>query len=98
MDPLIETLVELTQSISNWIWGAPMVILLFGTGILLTVLTGFVQLRNFGKATRMVLAGALGKAEREGEEEGDISPFKSNCLFRKRDNEEICRDDGSKQG
>ncbi len=54
-----------------------MVVLLFGTGLLLTVLTGFVQLRNFGKAFRMVLSGAIGKTEPESEGDGDISPFQA---------------------
>ncbi len=77
MDPLIENLVALTQGVSDWLWGAPMVILLFGTGLLLTVFTGFVQLRNFGKASRMVLSGAVGKAKPESGGEGDISPFQA---------------------
>ena len=77
MDPLIEILLALTKGISDWLWGAPMVILLFGTGILLTILTGFVQLRNFGKASRMVLSGALGKSQPDSEGDGDISPFQA---------------------
>ncbi len=77
MNPLIETLVTLTQSVSDWLWGAPMVILLFGTGLLVTVITGFVQLRNFGQASRMVLSGAIGRAAPGSDDEGDISPFQA---------------------
>ncbi len=76
MNWLTETLLTLTWSVSDWIWGAPMVILLFGTGLLLTITTGFVQLRNFRKASRLVLSEAIGKGDK-GQGEGDISPFQA---------------------
>ena len=53
-----------------------MVVLLFATGILLTIKTGFVQFRNFRKAISLVMAGALGKSS-ESKGDGDISPFQA---------------------
>ena len=76
MNPLTQTLLSLTRSTSDWIWGAPMVIFLFGTGLLLTLVTGFVQFRNFRKAFWLVLSGVIGKQEEE-KSEGDISPFQA---------------------
>lgn len=80
MYALIDFLLTVTQSISDWLWGMPMIVLLFGTGLLLTVKTGFVQIRYFGKAVRMVLSGAVGTDKRESQEEpeeGDITPFQA---------------------
>lgn len=76
MDPSLQFLLDLTASISNWLWSLPMVVLLFSTGILLTIKTGFVQFRNFRKAISLVMAGALGKSS-ESKGDGDISPFQA---------------------
>ncbi|MFQ5740125.1 MAG: alanine/glycine:cation symporter family protein [Acidobacteriota bacterium] len=77
MNSIFDWLLETTSSASDWIWGPPMVILLFGTGLLLTLMTGFVQIRNFGKAARMVLRGAVKKETTGKGEVGDISPFQA---------------------
>jgi AGCS family alanine or glycine:cation symporter len=65
-----------------WGWGPEflgglplMVILLLGTGILLTVFTGGVQIRRFADGAKLVLAGAFGG--KDSKEEGDISPFQA---------------------
>lgn len=58
------------------LWGIPvMVILLLGTGIILSLTTGFVQIRRLPHACRLLLAGALGKSKGEGQ--GDITPFQA---------------------
>ncbi len=58
MNGLLESLLSLTTTASDFIWGVPMVVLLFGTGLLLSWKTGFVQIRNFSKAVRLVLTGS----------------------------------------
>lgn len=80
MDSLLDLLLNWTTSISGSIWGTPMVVLLFGTGLVLTLMTGFVQVRNFWKSSRLVILGALKREEEPGVpggEEGDISPFQA---------------------
>jgi len=66
-----------------WGWGPKflggiplMVILLLGTGIVLTLVTGFIQIRRFRKAFSMVIGGAFRKDFSE-EEKGDITPFQA---------------------
>ncbi len=66
-----------------WGWGPQflggiplMVILLLGTGIILTLVTGFIQIRRFKNATKLVLSGAFKKDESE-QVEGDITPFQA---------------------
>jgi len=65
-----------------WGWGPAfllgipvMVILLLGTGITLSFMTGFVQIRRFRVAAGLVLAGAMGKSQSTGK--GDITPFQA---------------------
>jgi AGCS family alanine or glycine:cation symporter len=59
----------------NWGPGIPlMVILLLGTGIVLTFSTGCIQVRRFFSASKLVLAGAMGKKE---EGDGDITPYQA---------------------
>ncbi len=66
-----------------WSWGPSflggiplLVILLLGTGILLTIFTGGVQFRKFGQAFKLLLAGAMGK-DGSDKDKGDISPFQA---------------------
>ena len=68
------------QQIANWnaslnalVWGWPMIVLLLGTGLLLTILTGAVQFRYLPFALREV----LGKITRRGAAPGSVSPFQA---------------------
>lgn len=82
MATFLDFILDASTGISGFIWGLPMVVLLFGTGLLLTMMTGFVQFRNFYKSARLVLLGAIRRESKEGapgepEGEGDISPFQA---------------------
>jgi len=55
------------------VWGWPMLALLLGTGLLITVVTGAVQLRRLGFALREVLA----RITRPGGGKGDVRPFQA---------------------
>lgn len=63
-----------TREMSDVLWGSWMIVLILGTGILLSVATGFVQIRRFSRGIQLVVRGAF-KKDFEEEEEGDISPF-----------------------
>ena len=64
---MIETLLS---TLSDWIWGPPMLILLLGTGIYLTVLLKGIQFRALGLALKLIFRKSL-------KDQGDISPFSS---------------------
>lgn len=70
---MIETLQRLNSVLNGLVWGWPMIVLLVGTGLLLTVLTGAVQFRRLGFALREV----LGKITRRGGGKGDVRPFQA---------------------
>ena len=85
MTDFLDQMLSYTSTISDNIWGwGPqflgglplMVLLLIGTGVVLTAMTGFVQVRRFRRATRLVMLGATRKDQSE-KEKGDISPFQA---------------------
>ena len=67
---------DLIGLVNSIVWGPPMMILLIGTGIWLTLGTRFVQVRQFGHGWRLVLKGAFRKKPSETET-GDITPFQA---------------------
>ena len=58
---------DLISTIDNFIWGWPLIILLFGTHLFMTVRTGFIQ-KDIFKAIRLSLT-------RDPDAEGDVSQF-----------------------
>lgn len=67
----MENLNHLLSEIRNFVWGAPLMLLLIGTGAYLTFVLRGVQFRYLGYAFKQVLA-----KQRKGSE-GDISAFES---------------------
>ncbi len=64
---------SLIQTVGNAVWGPPMIVLLLGTGLYLTVLLGGVQFRLLGHALWL----ALIKRKEDTPAEGDISHFQA---------------------
>jgi AGCS family alanine or glycine:cation symporter len=68
---------EMIASANGWlngyVWGWPMIVLLVGTGLLLTIVTGGVQFRYLGFALREV----LGKINQKSTAAGEVSPFQA---------------------
>lgn len=60
--------------LNGYVWGLPMIILLIGTGVLLTVLTGAAQFRYLPYTFREVLGKLFQKASGEP---GSVSPFQA---------------------
>ncbi len=73
-DRKLEQVLQISFTLRNFMWGNWMIGLLVLTGILLTLVTGFIQVRKFGRAFQLVLRGARGK-DHSTEDQGDISPF-----------------------
>lgn len=61
---------ELLQTIDGLVWGNGMIFLLVGTGIILTIITGVIQVRKFPRALKITFFS-------KPEGEGDISPFQA---------------------
>ncbi len=59
------------KKINDILWGPPLLCLLVGTGVFLTIRLKFLPLRNLGRSLKILLA----KESRQGGGAGDISPF-----------------------
>lgn len=69
----LEQINELLTAINDLVWGAPLIILLLGTGIYFTWRLKLLQL------TRLKLAFSLIFRKEETEKEGDVSSFQALC-------------------
>lgn len=67
-------MLETVKSINGILWGWPLIILLLGTGIIFSVITGFIQFRKMGYAFKQTFGSLFEKKEREP---GEISSFQS---------------------
>ena len=61
-----------TDTLNSIVWGPPMIVLLLGTGLFLTIVLKGIQFRRFGWAIRFTLVKGRKKSG-----EGDISPFQA---------------------
>ena len=67
---------NLIHAVNAFIWGPPMMVLLIGTGLWLTLGTRCIQVLQFRPAWRRVLRGAFRK-EADEPGTGDITPFQA---------------------
>lgn len=70
---MLETIVK----ISDWIWGPPMIILLFLSGIFLTFRLGFFHIKHAGYIFKQTVGGIFKKQDPLAKAEGTISPFQA---------------------
>jgi len=71
-------IMEFLDKINAFAWGPPMMILLVGTGIYLTLRIGGVQFTKIGYGWKVTFAG-LFKKDKDIRGEGEITPFQSLC-------------------
>ena len=70
---MVDQIAAVNGWLNGYVWGWPMIVLLLGTGVLLTILTGAVQFRYLGFALKEV----LGKITQKSTEPGTVSPFQA---------------------
>ncbi len=72
----MQFIADINGKINGFVWGLPMMILILGVGIYLSVGCGFPQFSHFIH----IMKNTLGKAFEKGEKkEGAVSPFKAMC-------------------
>ena len=67
-------LVAVNDIVNRIVWGAPVLTLLMGIGLLLTIRTGGMQFRRFGHAMKNTLGKIFTKQEAA---EGEMTPFQA---------------------
>ena len=73
---MLEFITNINDKINGFVWGIPMMALILGVGVYLTISCGFPQFRHF----LHIMKNTLGKAFEKGEnKEGAVSPFKAMC-------------------
>ena len=72
----MELLTTIVGKLNGLLWGAPMLILLCGTGVWYTFKTGFIQIRGFKIGWNMVFGGLFSK-KKEAASDSGISSFQA---------------------
>lgn len=70
----MELLKNLNETINSVVWGFPMLALMIGTGLYLSLRTGFIQIFKFGYAMRHTIGKAF-KKQKSGK--GSVTPFQA---------------------
>ena len=63
---------QILDQIDSFVWGVPLLVLIMGTGILLTIRLGGLQFRKLGKALRYMVKNEDGAS-------GEVSSFGALC-------------------
>lgn len=73
---MLKLVTDINSKINGLVWGLPMMALLLGVGIFLSIHCGFPQIRYFP----YIIRNTLGKAfKKRAKTDGAISPFKAMC-------------------
>lgn len=73
---MVNLITDINSTINGFVWGLPMMVLIMGVGIYLSVRCGFPQFRHFGHIMKNTLGKAFEKTEKK---QGAVSPFKAMC-------------------
>ena len=73
---MIETIAAVNQAVNSFIWGIPAMVCIIGVGLLLSVRTGFLQIRKFPYAIRTTVGRMFRKRDAS---DGAMTPFQAVC-------------------
>lgn len=73
---MLATIEAINNGVNNFIWGVPAMICIVGVGLLLSIRTGFLQIRKFPYAMKVTIGRMLKKREAS---DGALTPFQAVC-------------------
>ena len=77
---ITEQLAKINNAVNSVVWGVPALVLLIGTGVLMTVLTKFFQFRRFGHMWKNTIGGIKGEKHIfRNTDSRSISQFQALC-------------------
>ena len=68
----MEMVEQILDKVDGWVWGIPLIVLILAVGLLLSLRTGFVQVKHLPKALRYML-------QNEEDGEGEVTSFGALC-------------------
>ena len=71
---MIETITAVNTAVNNFIWGVPAMVCIIGVGLLLSVRTGFLQIRKFPYTIKTTIGRMFRKKDAS---DGAITPFQA---------------------
>lgn len=72
---LFTTLYEVISNFTSWMWGVPILIILIGGGIALSIIIGGIQFTRAGFIFKNTLGSAFGKKEKADKKDDGITPL-----------------------
>ena len=69
MGIIMEKFTEMINALDSWLWGLPMIVLLLGTHVFMTLRTGFIQRKTF--------TGIRLSVTKDPDSPGDVSQFQA---------------------
>ena len=80
MDKFIQVVTDVNSAVNDVVWGIPALILLIGTGILMTILTKGFQFTRFGHMIKETIGGLFRKKDiLKSKDKNSISQFQALC-------------------
>ena len=80
MEAFLEKVAEINGAVNGVVWGVPGLVLLIGTGILMTLLTKVFQMSHIGHWWKKTIGSLFNKdVISHSKEKGSISPFQALC-------------------
>ena len=79
MNDFASTVARINGSVNDVVWGVPALTLLIGTGILMTILTGFFQFTHFGYTMKKTIGRLFDKRTTKSRDRNSISQFQALC-------------------
>lgn len=76
-DHVLEIVDMINSAIGDFIWGVPAIVCIIGVGLLLSIRTGFIQIRKFGLALKNTIIGKI--FSKNTSQDGSMSPFQAVC-------------------
>jgi len=73
---MLETIAAVNQAVNSFIWGIPAMVCIIGVGLLLSVRTGFLQIRKFPYAIKTTIGRIFRKKDAS---DGAMTPFQAVC-------------------
>lgn len=73
---MLQTIAAVNQAVNNFIWGVPAMVCIIGVGLLLSVRTGFIQIRKFPYAIKTTIGRMFRKRDAS---DGAMTPFQAVC-------------------